>query len=225
MAEEQKKTYPKIPRANWFAIRDRIKQKTPGEVSASYLASVLGITEVSAANLMPPLKALGLIGDDNKLTDLAFEWRDDASYAEACRKILEKTYPTELLDLYHEPGVALKDVANWFSRRTRWGDAASNKFAAMYLILLEADLTKREVAKPKNTSVLNGKPRAQALPSKPAAAIPRTPKEAKPEERSNGVGFAPKLHVDIQIHISPDSSPEQIDKIFESMAKHLPLKA
>ena len=45
--------------------------------------------------------------------------------------------------------------------------------------------------------------------------------DIKPEEKK---GFSPKLHVDIQIHISPDSSPEQIDKIFESMAKHLPLK-
>jgi len=32
---------------------------------------------------------------------------------------------------------------------------------------------------------------------------------------------SPSLHIDIQVHISPDSSPEQIDKIFESMAKHL----
>lgn len=29
------------------------------------------------------------------------------------------------------------------------------------------------------------------------------------------------LHIDIQVHISPDSTPEQIDKIFESMSKHL----
>jgi hypothetical protein len=31
----------------------------------------------------------------------------------------------------------------------------------------------------------------------------------------------PALHIDIQIHISPESSTEQIEKIFESMAKHL----
>lgn len=29
------------------------------------------------------------------------------------------------------------------------------------------------------------------------------------------------LHIDIQIHIDSDATPEQIDKIFESMAKHL----
>ncbi|MCK7475538.1 MAG: DUF5343 domain-containing protein [Rhodopseudomonas palustris] len=31
----------------------------------------------------------------------------------------------------------------------------------------------------------------------------------------------PAVHIDIQIHISPGSTAQQIDKIFESMAKHL----
>jgi Family of unknown function (DUF5343) len=34
-------------------------------------------------------------------------------------------------------------------------------------------------------------------------------------------GTAPALHIDIQIHISPEASPDQIEKIFASMAKHL----
>lgn len=99
MAEEKKKSFPKIPRANWFALRDRFKQKPPSEVTVSYLSSVLGITEPSAANLIPPLKALGLVGQDNKLTDLAFEWRDDATYADACEKMLEATYPVEVREI------------------------------------------------------------------------------------------------------------------------------
>lgn len=31
----------------------------------------------------------------------------------------------------------------------------------------------------------------------------------------------PTLHIDIQVHISPEASPDQIDQIFASMAKHL----
>ena len=31
----------------------------------------------------------------------------------------------------------------------------------------------------------------------------------------------PSLHIDIQVHISSEASPEQIDQIFASMAKHL----
>ena len=49
----------------------------------------------------------------------------------------------------------------------------------------------------------------------PAAALsPEMPVAS----RSQG---SPALHIDIQIHISPESTTQQIDQIFESMAKHL----
>ncbi len=32
---------------------------------------------------------------------------------------------------------------------------------------------------------------------------------------------SPSLHIDIQVHISPEATSEQIDKVFESMARHL----
>ncbi|QTN30768.1 hypothetical protein HZ994_00660 [Akkermansiaceae bacterium] len=36
--------------------------------------------------------------------------------------------------------------------------------------------------------------------------------------RSSG---SPEIHINVQVHISPESTPEQIEKIFESMRKHL----
>jgi hypothetical protein len=47
------------------------------------------------------------------------------------------------------------------------------------------------------------------------AAAPRSATSAT----RNLVG--PPLHIDVQIHISPEASAEQIDQIFASMAKHL----
>ena len=38
---------------------------------------------------------------------------------------------------------------------------------------------------------------------------------------TSGGQAQPSLHIDIQVHISPDASPDQIDQIFSSMAKHL----
>ncbi len=38
--------------------------------------------------------------------------------------------------------------------------------------------------------------------------------------------FKPEIHIDVQIHIGPETTPEQIEKIFSSMSKHLyPTKA
>lgn len=51
-------------------------------------------------------------------------------------------------------------------------------------------------------------------------------KDGMPTQVSEQVGIGrnrldPALHIDIQIHISADAKPEQIDQIFASMAKHL----
>ena len=50
-----------------------------------------------------------------------------------------------------------------------------------------------------------------------------TPVTAPKEESRKVAGEAkrPALHIDIQVHIDPTSSAEQIDQIFASMAKHL----
>lgn len=47
---------------------------------------------------------------------------------------------------------------------------------------------------------------------------PAAPRAAVAAARNTG---GPPLHIDVQIHISPEASAEQIDQIFASMAKHL----
>lgn len=56
-----------------------------------------------------------------------------------------------------------------------------------------------------------------------ASGIPKPPDiPATPPPGDSGMGQAqPSLHIDIQIHISPDAKPEQIEQIFSSMEKHL----
>ena len=41
------------------------------------------------------------------------------------------------------------------------------------------------------------------------------------QTNTQATSSGPTLHIDIQIHVSPEASAEQIDKIFESMAKHI----
>lgn len=231
MAEE-KKSYPKIPRNNWFLLRDKFKQRTPERVSPSYVATALGMSEASAsANIIPPLRAFGLIGEDNKPTDLAYDWRDDTKYAEVCEKIFERVYPQELRDIFHDPqSIDSKAVEAWFARDAKVGQAAARAYGATFGMLLEADVSKakeQKASKPKSGAE---KPKAAKTlaPTKKVAPPIEKPSLPPPVVETHGTGgkpaFSPKLHVDIQIHISPDSSPEQIDKIFESMAKHLPFK-
>lgn len=223
MAVEKKSNYQAIPNSAWFSLRDKFKQKVPNEVNASYLASALGITEASASgNILPALKTFGILDDNNKPTDFAYEWRDDDKYVEACSKILERAYPQEIRDLFHEKDAALSEVKSWFARNAKVGESAAVKYARTYLLVLKGEVQNAKTTNPttikatkikpiKITSVTSPKVKENDVTTNNSNAT----KENKPE------AFSPKLHLDIQIHISPDSSAEQIDKIFESMSKHL----
>lgn len=236
MAEEKKKGFPKIPRGNWFLLREKFKQRAPERVSPSYIASALAMTEASAsANIIPPLRAFGLIDETGKPTDLAYDWRDDSKYAEVCGKIVEAVYPQELRDLFHTKDADLSRMSNWFARNAKVGEAAAIKYASTYGMLLEADLSKAKEPSANKQKQIDGAPvkvpkvTVRAKAEKAAGKKPEDGKavrqhdDGRADDSVGRRGFSPKLHVDIQIHISPDSSPEQIDKIFESMAKHLPL--
>lgn len=66
------------------------------------------------------------------------------------------------------------------------------------------------------------KPKQEKQVSTVAESVGSAQQSMKPGQPVASRGaWRPTVHIDIQVHISPDSSPEQIDKIFESMAKHL----
>ena len=226
MAEDKKNSFPTIPAANWFSLREKFKQRVPSEINPSYVATTLAMTTASAsANVLPALRALGIVAEDAKPTDLAYDWRDDNKYKEVCEKIIKNVYPQGLQDLFHNSNDAsLESLKSWFMRIAKVGDSAAMKFARTYLMLLQADL------KQAKDITSNTKPKAAIL-NKPVKesikSVIKTKHQVVEAQVSGGEkeqilsSLTPSLHIDIQIHISPESSTEQIDKIFESMAKHL----
>lgn len=223
MADE-KKSFPKIAPSNWFALRDKFKLRVPADVSTSYVASALNMEPNSArSNVIAPLKALGLVQDDGKPTDLAYDWRDDEKYKEVCESIVQNVYPQELQDLFHDKEVSPEKLTSWFMRSAKVGEPAAKMFARTYQMLIDADPSKNLE---NNTPKSNSKPTGEQAPrrAKPDKGKPESKQKQQRDESQNRgeTGeFTPNLHIDIQVHIAPESSPELIDKIFESMAKHL----
>ncbi|MCY1550412.1 hypothetical protein D9M68_866660 [compost metagenome] len=92
------------------------------------------------------------------------------------------------------------------------------------MLLSQADLTVSEgetKAAPGPRATKASAPAAKKAASKTSApAKPDTvAAEALPEQQRPRK--LPSVHIDVQVHISPDTSPEQIDRIFASMSKHL----
>lgn len=202
----------------------------PTTVTGSYLKSLLSLTsDKAASNLIPPLKQMKLIDEENKPTDRANEWRDDNKYGAVCEDILKEIYPSELRELYPGPDIDRNKVAQWFMTTAKLGDGAAKMATSMY-ILLNGTGVKEETTKTTTSGNAGSqkKDSGKTLKSKPAEAnkkveaalsVDSSTKTDNPMVNSRSV--SPTLHIDLQIHISPEATTEQIDSIFASMAKHL----
>jgi len=217
MAEE-KKSFPMLYTSHWWALRKKFRQSIPGVVTDSYLATVLEIQANSArANVLPFLKTLGIIDDEGKTGERAKQWRDDGHYAAVCKEILKEVYPQELLD-------AVTDITQraqaerWFANKTGVGASAAQRMAALYCVLLEADASKQPEEKPERART---EKRVERRPEVPAAGRVEPDVIRRPSNNAAQAPQVPGININLEIHISADSTPDQIDAIFASMAKHI----
>ena len=223
---EQKQSFPMLPINHWWALRKKFKQSIPGVVTDSYLATVLNMQENSArANVLPYLKQLQIIDEEGKTGERAKLWRDDGHYAEVCKAIREEIYPAELLDAVPNPNTDRNQAERWFANRTGAGDSAAKRMAAVYAVLVAADASKQpdqeKKEQPRKVSQERPTPRAtKAIPPSPTVPLAATyqdrHREGLPERQQ-----IPGININLEIHISADSTPDQIDQIFASMAKHI----
>jgi len=231
-------TYPGIPVLNWWRLRERLKATPSARVTAEWLAQELHMTEKSAqANVLPTLIAMGLVDSDGALTERGQRWRIDSSYPQVCDEILS-LYPPELRKAYDGPGLDTAQVADWIMAHAGVGSGAAERYARVYVMLNGKTLASSQSAKPKKAQgrtarTTSGTPRPQrtaqsttAKKASEASAVgtPGTSQSADtvpPLEASLSPRIQPAIHIDIQIHIPPDASPQLIDQIFSSMARQL----
>ena len=218
---DDSKSYPMISSANWWKIRDKFQATLPTKVTASYLVSLLNLKDNSSAtsNALSPMKTLGLVNQDGEPTDLAQAWRLDDSYEDACNEMLKSVYPKELLELLPEKEIDKSVAESWFMREGV-GKAAAQKMTRLFALLKEADLSKRTTkssstkspkGKDRHNNIVNSE-KKQEMSKAENISVPQA--DSRPQKE-------PSMHIDLQIHISPNSTPEQIEAIFSSMAKHL----
>lgn len=234
--DKETTNYPMISESTWWALRKKFIQTLPARVTDNSLASLLNMgTRSVSINVLSPLRKMGLIDSEGRTTELAKRWRDDDQYPLVCKEIRQKIYPSELLDTFPASDSSRTSIEKWFANEAGVGESAKGKMAKTYLLLAEGDPTKQDkassVAKlPKSNKVvpLQIKPPHKQVrnvvsekSNGNAELLPTSEKNAFYSSSDHAGNIAPSLHIDIQIHIPPEASAEQIDHIFESMTKHL----
>jgi hypothetical protein len=221
MDNKEKQSFPMLPPKNWWTLRKRFKQAMPDQITAGYLAPVLHITEKSAKNnVLPYLKTLGFIDEEGNITALANDWRTDEKYSEVCNIIKKKVYPKELLDAIPEPLKEKSEAESWFARKTRSGQNAAKRMTRLYALLCEADPSKGakiSIGKTKKKKTAKRKKDFDHKDSKKESEI----QNQTPLAQTQNIAAFPSIHIDLQIHLSPETDTDQIDQIFASMSKHL----
>jgi hypothetical protein len=233
MAGEQKVAYPDFAKGTWWILRKKWRQTLPSIVTPTLLAISLETQERSARlNVYNPLLKLGLIDKDGRTTERANAWREDDTYPAVCRQIRQEIYPEELITLAPGPAVKMAEVERWFRLHAGVGDNAAHKMGVLYELLSSADPT--QAPDDNKTTTVKGQAKQQKPNGKQpsASAIKATlpngdgqkavaPKTDHTNPLPSDFPQQPSVHIDIQIHISPDASSEQIDQVFASMSKHL----
>lgn len=231
MATETK-TYPKISKKIWWLFRSRLAKSMPTVVTPTLVSSLAEMTEGSArSNVIAPLRELGLLDKDNKPTTLAEKLRHDDDYKDVCHEIRKQVYPTDLIEAFSDAQPDQKEaIAKWFMKVGKVGDAAARMYADTYILLSQADVNKQNdtsspaVKTPTRSTSNKPKVKVEAIQTQKEKLNTDVAIKPQPNDDQHGGNIKrrmPAIHIDVQVHISPDTSSEQIDKIFASMAKHL----
>ena len=217
--------YPKITAKAWTNLRARATAAPSTKFTPAAVAALMEMSSPNSAldNTVRPMRRLGLIDEDGALTARGNKWRVNSSFDDACQEILDEIYPEELGALVGEDGRPdAAKVKTWFDHKG-YGESNARQMAATYVMVASKQI-------PESPATDSGKVKKKAPPAKkPAAKSPEskeieTPDEVVAAEPPTPLGNSqsgPTVHLDIQIHIPADATPEQIDQIFSSMARHL----
>lgn len=218
-------SFPKVTARAWIALRARAAAAPSTKFTPEVVAALMGMSSPRSArdNTVSPMRRLGLINEEGALTPRGNKWRIDESYEEACREILEEVYPEELGALVDDDGNPdLPKVKTWFDHQG-FGESNARQLASTYVTVASKQVPEPPAAdteRPTRKASTNTD-NAEKTSRTKKAEDPLSKEAQEPSTANVSPSGGPTVHLDIQIHIPVDATPEQIDRIFSSMARHL----
>jgi hypothetical protein len=190
-------------------LLDKLRQVgIPTKVGVQWLKT-LGFTSSNDTTLLGIIKSVGLVDASNVPTSLWSAYRG-ADHKKVLGDAIRNGY-AELFavypDAWQRPNTELEHV---FATSTNAGKQVIAKTVASFKAVCECAEFGTPDDQPSQAIQAAGPLHA------PVTNIGSSVAAATPFNRST-----PSVHIDLQIHVSPEASPEQIDQIFKSMAKHL----
>ncbi len=197
-------TYTTVP-GKIKPLLEKIRQVgVPPKASVQWLKTI-GYTSSNDSSLLGILKAVGLADPSGVPTSVWTHFRG-AHHRKILGEAIRAGY-AELFSVYPDAWQRSNaDLEHVFSTSSSAGKQVIAKTVATFKALCEsAEFSEQTTL---------------SMPSGPVHT-PVAVQPASPAQHNASSTPSPSVHIDIQIHISPEASVDQIDQIFKSMAKHL----
>jgi Family of unknown function (DUF5343) len=191
-------------------LLEKIRQVgVPQKATVQWLKTI-GYTSSNDASLIGVLKAVELIDANGVPTPVWSNYRG-THHKQVLAEAIRKGY-SELFAVYPDAWQrANSDLEHVFSTSSNAGKQVIAKTVGTFKAVCE--LADFGASDDQPTPTMHAGPMHSPLTQAPVPGASRG--------TITGNNAAPSVHIDVQIHISPEASTDQIDQIFRSMAKHL----
>ena len=191
-------------------LLDKIRSTgVPPKATAAWLKS-LGFTSSNDSTLLKPLKFIDLCDQSGSPTNRWKQYRG-GSHAQVLADAIRFGYQ-DLFALHpNAQDLSDTDLNHFFATHSSGGSQAVAKTSSTFKSLC----AKPDFSTNSGTETANSEPESPSSTNQDAAATP------SPNGAFVSNTIRPEIHIDIQIHISPEASTDQIDQIFSSTSKHL----
>jgi hypothetical protein len=178
----------------------------PQKVSIQWLKTI-GFTSSNDSTLIGVLKQIGLVDASAIPTTTWTQYRGN-SYKKVLGRAIREGY-ADLFAVYSDAqSRSTAELEHVFSTSSPAGKQVIAKTVSTFKALADSaefESTFEPVSVDSEHTPLHRPVGSAAIPAVPA----------------RGGAGSPSVHIDIQIHIAPEASTDQIEQIFKSMAKHL----
>ena len=194
--------YTVVPGKLKSFLRKIREVSVPDKASNKWLYSI-GFTSSNDRTMLRVLKFIRFIDEDGTPTDFWKQYRG-ANYRKVLAKAIQEGY-AELFQIYPDACQRTdEELENFFKAKTKVAGDVIRRMVTTFRILCDvaefnATEDLRDIPSPTDKRRLSS-PSKEVMPS---------------------LSSIPSIHIDIQIHISPEASLEQIEAIFQNMAKYI----
>ncbi len=182
----------------------------PNKATQAWLKSV-GYRSSADPTLIGVLKQIGFVDASGVPTSRWAAYRG-ADHKKVLGAAIRQGY-ADLFAVYpNAPDRSATDLEHVFSTSSSAGRQVIGKTVSSFRTLCE-QAEFGPVSEQTDLTLTTGPVHSPLTSTAPAPAS-RTPAQSQSPQ-------SPSVHIDIQVHISPEATATQIDQVFKSMAKHL----